>query len=155
MWGLFEITFKIIFSPGGPSSPARSEGALPHSSHPRLAMPTPLVGGGRLTLPGLLGQLPPPGWPHTLPPGLTGLNPALFKSGKIHSIRVGLRVGLLWRQLNFKKSFNPKLYMLYWIGRVNPWVYLLYGLMWNEQSTINWIITIVNLIIFYVYIKNL
>ena len=129
MRGLFEIILKNIFSPGGPSSPARSEGALPHSSHPRLAMPTPLVGGGRLTLPGLLGQLPPPGWPHTLPPGLTGLNPALFKSGKIHSIRVGLRVGLFWRQLNFKKSFNPKLYTLYCIGRVNPWVNLLHGLM--------------------------
>lgn len=45
-------------SPGGPVSPPRSD--VPH---PRLAMPTPLV-GGRLTLPGLLGQLPgmPPPW---------------------------------------------------------------------------------------------
>ena len=66
-------------SPGGPVSPPRSD--IPN---PRLAMPTPLL-GGRLTLPGLLGQLPgmpPPGWPNILPPGLQGLNPALFKSGE-------------------------------------------------------------------------
>ena len=66
-------------SPGRPVSPPRSD--VPH---PRLAMPTPLV-GGRLSLPGLLGQLPgmpPPGWPNLLPPGLSGLNPALFKSGE-------------------------------------------------------------------------
>lgn len=64
-------------SPGGPVSPPRSD--VPH---PRLAMPTPLV-GGRLNLPGLFGQLPgmpPHGWPNILPPGLQGLNPALFKS---------------------------------------------------------------------------
>ena len=70
-------------SPGGPVSPPRSD--VPP---PRLAMPTPLV-GGRLTLPGLLGQLPgmpPPGWPNILPPGLQGLNPALFKSGEGESM---------------------------------------------------------------------
>lgn len=45
----------------------------------RLAVPAP-----RLGLPGLLTQLPglpPPGWPPILPPALSGLNPALFKSG--------------------------------------------------------------------------
>ena len=78
------ILIFYVFSPHGAVSPPRSEDTTPPGLHPRLAMPTPLA-GGRLTLPGLLGQLPgqvpPPGWPGTLPPALAGLNPALFKSG--------------------------------------------------------------------------
>ena len=84
--------FVPHFSPvSGAVSPPRGEGAPPPSSgpHPRLAMPAPLAVGGRLTLPGLLGQLPPPGWPH-LPPALAGLNPALFKSGmtSVHTVNL-------------------------------------------------------------------
>jgi len=58
---------------GGPVSPPRSEG-------PRLAMPTPLLAGGRIPLPGLPPHLPgllPPGWAQGLP---FGLNPGLFKT---------------------------------------------------------------------------
>ena len=79
----------------GAVSPPRSDGAAPPVSgpHPRLAMPAPLAVGGRLTLPGLLGQIPPPGWPH-LPPALAGLNPALFKSGMFYQ-RVAFKTFLV------------------------------------------------------------
>lgn len=55
------------------------------ASPPRLAMPTPLL-GGRLPIPlppHLQGLGLPPGWPGLLPTSLSSLNPGLFKSGKI------------------------------------------------------------------------
>lgn len=69
---------------GRPVSPPRSDGGM--GGHPRLAMPTPLLGARGFPglppgvhLPG--GGIFPPGWPSLLPPGLQGLNPNLFKSG--------------------------------------------------------------------------
>ena len=68
-------------SPAGSSSP---RGASPGgASPPRLVMPTPLLGGRLPFPPHLQGLGLPPGWPGILPPALSGLNPALFKSGKI------------------------------------------------------------------------
>ena len=54
------------------------------ASPPRLAMPTPLL-GGRLPIPlppHLQGLGLPPGWPGFLPTSLSSLNPGLFKTGK-------------------------------------------------------------------------
>lgn len=65
-----------------PVSPPRSDNtSLSPNNHPRLAMPTPLL-GGRLNLPPQMypGLNMPPGWPNLLPPGIPGLNQSLFKS---------------------------------------------------------------------------
>ena len=76
-----------------PVSPPRSE--APQAPHPRLAMPTPLLGRGFPGLPPgvqLGGAIFPPGWPGMLPPGLQGLNPNLFKSG---ITAISLNIGLV------------------------------------------------------------
>ena len=74
------------YAPRSPGSyPPREESPEGRgASPPRLAMPTPLL-GGRFPLPpglqGLQGLGLPPGWPGLMPNPLSSLNSALFKSG--------------------------------------------------------------------------
>ena len=72
-------------SPGGQSLTAPDPAVSPpRSEEPKLAMPTPLLAGGRLPIPGLPHPIPsllPPGWPSLLPNPLNSFNSALFKSG--------------------------------------------------------------------------